>query len=55
MYDTNTDKWEAHGPVTQAEWLETLNVMDARLEAAPKVDCTREQGVAKPDPLKAAL
>ena len=32
-YDTHADKWEAHGPVTEAEWLEVLNVMDARLEA----------------------
>ena len=33
-YDPSTDKWEAHGPVTEAEWLKALNVMDARLEAA---------------------
>ncbi len=42
MYDTNTDKWEAQGPVTQAEWLEALNVMDARLEAAAEVDLKQE-------------
>ncbi len=50
-YDTNADKWEAHGPVTEAEWLEALSVMDARLEAASEVDCTtaEEQRVARPD------
>ncbi len=37
-YDTNADKWEAHGPVTDAESEEALRMMDAQLEAASEVD-----------------
>ena len=37
-YDPSMDRWEAHAPLTEDEWLEVLNVMDARLEAALEVD-----------------
>ncbi len=42
MYDANADKREAHGPVTEGEWVKALNVMDTQLEAALEVDGASE-------------